>query len=241
MPLDARSLCQDSLQDLIQRGLLKSYENSGKFIKPRVRHSVIPLELGLIAHYSVAEGPLYEDESQWEFATDWCTASPTGPAQCAADFPARSLWAVFRACKVDDLMSQLPHVFEQCGFVVIRRVGLLAARFSYRPARAKSNNCRSLTANGSKFQQRNPRWDRPVELEMEAVCNLSAPTKYVTRMDSPSQPWRCHCWNCWPKKLGQLLGAAIPRPSLRMCWEKLAAPKDRISGRPHLMPGMTRG
>lgn len=96
MPLDARSLCQDSLQDLIQRGLLKSYENSGKFIKPRVRHSVIPLELGLIAHYSVAEGHLYEDESQWEFAYRLVHSfTQREPAQCAKPiYPARSLWAV---------------------------------------------------------------------------------------------------------------------------------------------------
>ena len=215
MPLDARSLCQDSLQDLIQRGLLKSYENSGKFIKPRVRHSVIPLELGLIAHYSVAEGPLYEDESQWEFAYRLVHSfTQRGRRNVQSQFILHDPFGPFQGVQVDDLMSQLPHIFEQCGFR-----GHQPSRLARSAAFVSTGSCKveQLPEPYGKWlqiQQRKPRWDRPVELEMEAVCNLSAPAKYVTRLDLTVSTLAMPLLELLAENLGRLLGAAIPAPSL---------------------------
>ncbi len=214
MPLDTRGLCQESLQDLIRRGRLKSYENSGKFIKPRVRHSIVPPELGLIAHYSVAEGPLYEDESQWEFAYRLVYSfTQRGRRNLQSQFTLHDPFGTFQGVQVDDLMSQLPHIFEQCGFR-----GYQPSRLARSAAFVSTGSCKveQLPEPYGKWlqiQQRKPRWDRPVELEMEAVCNLSAPTKYVTRLDLTVSTLAMPLLELLAEKLGRLLGAAIPAPS----------------------------
>lgn len=214
MPLDTRSLCQDSLQDLIRCGRLKSYENSGKFIKPRVRHSIVPPELGLIAHYSVAEGPLYEDESQWEFAYRWVHSfTQRGRRNVQSQFTLHDPFGPFQGVQVDDLMSQLPHIFEQCGFRGHQPSRLARSAVFVSTGSCKVEQLPEPYGKWLQIQQRKPRWDRPVELEMEAVCNLSAPAKYVTRLDLTVSTLAMPLLELLAEKLGRLLGAAIPAPS----------------------------
>lgn len=214
MPLDTRSFCQDSLQDLIRCGRLKSYENSGKFIKPRVRHSIVPPELGLIAHYSVAEGPLYEDESQWEFAYRWVHSfTQRGRRNVQSQFTLHDPFGPFQGVQVDDLMSQLPHIFEQCGFRGHQPSRLARSAVFVSTGSCKVEQLPEPYGKWLQIQQRKPRWDRPVELEMEAVCNLSAPAKYVTRLDLTVSTLAMPLLELLAEKLGRLLGAAIPAPS----------------------------
>lgn len=226
MPLDARGLCQDSLQDLIRRSRLKSYENSGKFMKPRVRHSIIPPELGLIAHYSVAEGPLYEDESQWEFAYRLVHSfTQRGRRNLQSQFTLRDPFGPFQGVQVDDLMSQLPHIFEQCGFRGHQPSRLARSAVFLSTGSCKVEQLPEPYGKWLQIQQRKPRWDRPVELEMEAVCNVSAPTKYATRLDLTVSTLAMPLLELLAEKLGRLLGAAIPAPSFAYVLEEIGRAK----------------
>lgn len=215
MPSSTRNLCHDSLKYLIDCGRLKPYENSGKYRKPRVRHSIIPPELGVVAHFSVAEGLLYEDEEQWEFAYLLVHSfTQRGRRELQGQFTLHNPFGEFQGVQVDDLISQLPTVFEQCGFQgqppsKLARSATFVSRDS-----CKVEQLPEPYGKWCQIQQRQPRWDRQVELEIEAACALSSPVKYVTHLDLTLSTLAMPLLELLAEKLGRLLGRQIPPPSL---------------------------
>jgi len=67
--MTGRELCRASLEWLIDAGVLKPFDESGKFVAPvNTAPGTLDAAQKLMEHYAACTGPLYRDEDQWRRA-----------------------------------------------------------------------------------------------------------------------------------------------------------------------------
>jgi len=183
----ARDLCRQSLEYLVARGLLSPYQLSGRFIKPLPRaNAVFRPEHLVLAHYSVADGPLYRDPGGWEqvyrLVRSFFAASAAQMNsqrwkldRCYGTFGDRDPLKLFR-----DLLS----VFNQCGF---RNADVKEPDLTAQLELTESVKVSSLPEPYGKWmqlRQGRPDWDGPVDLKVIARYRV------YTELDPPSKQFQ---------------------------------------------------
>jgi hypothetical protein len=172
MTQSPRTVCELSLDFLIRHQFLPPYEKSGRFQPGSMRQR--PLfrpEERKAAHYAPLKGPLYTSTPQWR-RTYLLIRSFTKKGRAGSALRLPRLWGRIPV-HVSDLFEQLPCAFAYLGFECQTKTAVgRSALFRL------SETCRveQLPEPYGKWQQhqlRRPQWDRPVELQIEALCQLT--------------------------------------------------------------------
>lgn len=167
-----RTICDLSFDYLIRHRLLPSYEKSGRFQPgPTRQRPLLQPEERKAAHYASLQGQLYQSLPQWRQAYQ-LIRSFTKKGREGSAFRLPRLWGPLPV-HVHDLFEQVPSAFASLGFECLTKTAVgRSALFRL------SESCRveHLPEPYGKWQQhqlQRSQWDRPVDLQIEARCQLT--------------------------------------------------------------------
>ena len=182
MTCTLRMLCEGALEFVIRHGLVPPYTPTGRLPgRPSRRSPLLRREEERAVWYASREGALYQDREQWRRAYQ-IVHSFTKQGRSGSCFRLPRLWGRV-AAPVGAVLDQLPNAFSYQGFECVSRSAVgRSALFR------AGESCRveQLPEPYGKWQQHEllrPRWERPVELQVEARCRLEAVGRAETEID----------------------------------------------------------
>jgi len=169
-----RDLCRQSLVYLNQNSLLPSFLESGPFRKPLHRgRPVFRPEQVMLAHYCLAEGPLYSNPQHWKLAFDLIQSFRSGgPKKPDFSWTLERCYGSFGQLEPRDLYRMVLSSFTRCGFIA-RDADEARLRTQFELV----DSCKVMKlpepyGKWLQIQQARPRWDDPVELKALVECQV---------------------------------------------------------------------
>lgn len=191
--MTGRDLCRASLDWLIDAGVLKPFDETGRFVAP-LDGAKGSLNAGqrLLAHYTPLTGPLYRDDGQWKRAQQLVAMFEAQVASARG----RRLWRVpapfgaIGGVSPAEFLTHVQSAMSAAGFSISSRTDA-AGSLSF----VCQDTCLVLDLPepyGKWFQHREgrSRWEAPFSLAVEVRCQTTRRTgpgdEYLTILDFES-------------------------------------------------------
>jgi hypothetical protein len=220
-----RDYCRRSLEFLVQNKFLPDYLVTGPFNRGAPRpQAVFRPEQMIVAHYAVAEGPLYANRAAWDAAFKYIksfTATGVGAAQKTCVLPQ---WCgIFAEFDTEDLLGLVSSALTQSGLTLkIRNDTARTATFE------AQDDCKvsSLPEPYGKYLQlvqNKAGWDNPVQLRLllnVRVVSQPAPPnarfRFQTHVDLDASTLAPPLLENAAKRLNSLLPARLQAKQLNL-------------------------
>ena len=175
--------CGATVDFLVKRKLISSFETDGQWIAPEsTSRPLVDNDHMLILHHLPLKGELYGYFGGWGFVYNFVKSFTRAGRQntsCLFD-------TVFGPLGVplDRVIDEIPLAFAQLGFELKGAPSPDKRRVLF--GRAEQSNVDDLPEPYGKWLQHkenNPKWGKPVELEVQFLCRFSSPEEGVTHID----------------------------------------------------------
>jgi len=210
-------LCEHTLAFLIRHCWVEPYSPTGRYQPGPLRQPpLLRPEERKALHYAALDGPLYLKREQWQRAYQ-VVRSFTKSGRKGSRVWLPRLWGEVPV-QVGELLGQLPSAFASQGFDCIS-TSPVGRRALFRA----SETCRveQLPEPYGKWLQhgmQRPQWERPVELQIEAVCQLTSLAAGHTAIDLELSTFAIPLVVGLGRALTSLLALA---PPLQLSWQYL--------------------
>lgn len=174
-------VCSQTLDFLIKHGLVAAFERSGPY-RPTETSSrpLLNRDQMMLAHYASLKGPLYRDAKQWEFA--YCfVKSFTKAGRHDGSWVFEDAFGPIDA-PLTDVADILSGSFARLDFHSLDKAPS-GREFLFRTSESATTE-RLPEPYGKWLQHRKhePRWGKPVEMEVQMHCRLSSSTAGTTHV-----------------------------------------------------------
>jgi hypothetical protein len=176
-----RDYCRKSLEFLVQRNFVPNYQVSGPFARGAPRPSALfrPEQM-ILAHYAIAEGPLYANPATWEATYKYIKSfTATGVGAAAKNCLFSSWCGNFPDLDADDLLGLVTSALTQCGLNLKHRNDTARTASFEAVDDCKVSALPEPYGKYLQLVQHKAAWDNPVQLRLfvnvKAVALPAAP------------------------------------------------------------------